>query len=72
MHSFIIYLTQPNFVLKNKLYLLEELLPIAMANFRSISGSERNCEMLLDLQRHLRKQLAPVPKQRSVYQTDVF
>ena len=43
-----------------------------MANFRSISGSERNCEMLLDLQRHLRKQLAPVPKQRSVYQTDVF
>ncbi|XP_036342888.1 exocyst complex component 8-like [Rhagoletis pomonella] len=62
----------PNFVLKNKLFLLEELLPTAIDNFRLISGSERKCEMLLELQRQLRKQLAPVPKQRSVYQTDVF
>ncbi|XP_053967908.1 exocyst complex component 8 [Anastrepha ludens] len=62
----------PNFVLKNKLFLLEELLPIAIDNFQRISGSERKCEILQELQRQLRKQMAPVPKQRSVYQTDVF
>ncbi|XP_067634825.1 exocyst complex component 8 isoform X2 [Eurosta solidaginis] len=62
----------PNFVLKNKLFLLEELLPIAIDNFQRITGSERKCGILLELQRQLRKQMAPVPKQRSVYQTDVF
>lgn len=57
--------------MKNKSFLLEQLLPIAIGKFQKISGSKAN--ILLEIQRQLRKQQGvPVPKQRSVYQTDVF
>ncbi|XP_037949607.1 exocyst complex component 8 [Teleopsis dalmanni] len=60
----------PNFVVKNKRFLFEELLPICIEKFRKISKSK--CELLLELQQQFRKQQAPVPKQRSIYQTDLF
>ncbi|XP_030375745.1 exocyst complex component 8 [Scaptodrosophila lebanonensis] len=61
----------PNFVMKNKIFLVDNLLPIAIEKFRHISG--RQCDSLRELQTKLaRQQGAPLPKQRSVYTTDVF
>ncbi|XP_068152028.1 exocyst complex component 8 [Drosophila tropicalis] len=61
----------PNFVMKNKIFLVDNLLPIAIDKFRQISG--RQCENLRELHTKLsRKQGAPLPRQRSVYTTDVF
>ncbi|KAL7730723.1 hypothetical protein ACLKA6_003493 [Drosophila palustris] len=61
----------PNFVMKNKIFLVDNLLPIAIEKFRQISG--RQCESLRELHTKLsRQQGAPVPRQRSVYTTDVF
>ncbi|XP_061400300.1 exocyst complex component 8 [Musca vetustissima] len=59
----------PNFVAKNKRFLCDELLPIAIANFRRISGS--NPDILFNIG-VTRQNAAPIPKKRSVYQTDVF
>ncbi|EDV93691.1 exocyst complex component 8 [Drosophila grimshawi] len=61
----------PNFVTKNKIFLVDNLLPIAIERFRKTSG--RQCERLRELHTKLsRQQGAPVPRQRSVYTTDVF
>ncbi|XP_065354706.1 exocyst complex component 8 [Calliphora vicina] len=60
----------PNFVMKNKQFLIEELLPIAIAKFRQISGS--NANILEILQNQFHEQQAPIPKKRNVYQTDVI
>uniref|UniRef100_A0A1A9WLN5 Exocyst complex component 8 n=1 Tax=Glossina brevipalpis TaxID=37001 RepID=A0A1A9WLN5_9MUSC len=60
----------PNFVAKNKQFLVEELLPKAINKFHEISGNAG--ELLLSLQQQMRKQHAPIPKRRNVYQTDVF
>ncbi|EDW85079.1 uncharacterized protein Dwil_GK12803 [Drosophila willistoni] len=61
----------PNFVMKNKIFLVDNLLPIAIDKFRQISG--RQCENLRELHTKLsRQQGAPLPRQRSVYTTDVF
>ncbi|XP_037808472.1 exocyst complex component 8 [Lucilia sericata] len=61
----------PNFVMKNKLFLTEELLPISIGKFRQISGS--NANILEILKNQMRdQQTLPIPKKRSVYQTDVF
>ncbi|KAH8404267.1 hypothetical protein KR215_003211 [Drosophila sulfurigaster] len=61
----------PNFVMKNKVFLVDNLLPIAIDKFRQISG--RQCDMLRELHTKLaRQQGAPLPRQRSVYTTDVF
>ncbi|KAL9888253.1 exocyst complex component Exo84 [Glossina fuscipes fuscipes] len=60
----------PNFVVKNKQFLVEELLPVALNKFREISGN--GGELLSTLQQQMRKQHAPIPKRRNVYQTDVF
>ncbi|XP_017849880.1 exocyst complex component 8 [Drosophila busckii] len=61
----------PNFVVKNKIFLVDNLLPIAIDKFRQISG--RQCDLLRELHTKLaRQQGAPVPRQRSVYTTDVF
>lgn len=51
--------------------MVDNLLPIAIDKFRKISG--RQCETLRELHTKLaRQQGAPVPRQRSVYTTDVF
>ncbi|XP_073814639.1 exocyst complex component Exo84 [Musca autumnalis] len=60
----------PNFVAKNKQFLCDELLPIAISIFRRISGS--NPELLRNINIMRNQQSAPIPKKRSVYQTDVF
>ncbi|EDW15208.1 uncharacterized protein Dmoj_GI22906 [Drosophila mojavensis] len=61
----------PNFVMKNKIFLVDNLLPIAIEKFRKTSG--RQCETMRELHTKLsRQQGAPVPRQRSVYTTDVF
>ncbi|EDW98658.2 exocyst complex component 8 [Drosophila yakuba] len=61
----------PNFVMKNKVFLVDNLLPIAIDKFRQISG--RQCEGLRELHTKMsRQQGAPLPRQRSVYTTDVF
>lgn len=56
--------------MKNKQFLMEELLPIAISKFRQISGS--SAAILQNAQNQIRKQQAPIPKKRNVYQTDVF
>lgn len=56
--------------MKNKQFLTEELLPIAILKFRQISGS--NANILEDLQNQTREQQPPIPKKRNVYQTDLF
>ncbi|XP_013115861.2 exocyst complex component 8 [Stomoxys calcitrans] len=61
----------PNFVIKNKQYLSDELLPIAISNFRRISGINPEIIRNVDIM-HKQQQAAPIPKKRSVYQTDVF
>ncbi|XP_075144849.1 exocyst complex component Exo84 [Haematobia irritans] len=61
----------PNFVVKNKQYLSDELLPIAISNFRRISGI--NPEIIRSVDSITKQHsAAPIPKKRSVYQTDVF
>ncbi|XP_001359169.3 exocyst complex component 8 isoform X2 [Drosophila pseudoobscura] len=61
----------PNFVMKNKIFLVDNLLPIAIDKFRQISG--RQCEILRELHTKMSRQHgAPLPRQRSVYTTDVF
>ncbi|SPP89575.1 exocyst complex component 8 [Drosophila guanche] len=61
----------PNFVMKNKIFLVDNLLPIAIDKFRQISG--RQCEILRELHTNMSRQHgAPLPRQRSVYTTDVF
>ncbi|XP_052868771.1 exocyst complex component 8 [Anopheles cruzii] len=57
------------FVAKNKTYMVEVLLPIAMNRFERIAGKKP--ELLLELQAQLRT-VPPKPKPRSVYQTDVL
>ncbi|CAD7093646.1 unnamed protein product [Hermetia illucens] len=57
-----------NFVSRNKSYLVEELLPVAVKKFEKLSG--RKNEVLSDV--HLQLRGPPKPKPRSVYQTDVL
>ncbi|XP_055541614.1 exocyst complex component 8 [Wyeomyia smithii] len=57
-----------NFVYKNKSYMCEVLLPIAIAHFEKIST--RRPDLLTELQLQLRG--PPKPKPRSVYKTDVL
>ncbi|XP_050083794.1 exocyst complex component 8 [Anopheles aquasalis] len=57
------------FVAKNKTYMVEVLLPIAMNRFERIAGKKP--ELLAELQVQLRT-VPPKPKPRSVYQTDVL
>ncbi|XP_050068994.1 exocyst complex component 8 [Anopheles maculipalpis] len=58
-----------NFVAKNKTYMAEVLLPIAMKRFERIAGKKP--ELLMELHGQLRT-VPPKPKPRSVYQTDVL
>ncbi|KAH8382529.1 hypothetical protein KR009_004001 [Drosophila setifemur] len=56
----------PNFVMKNKIFLVDNLLPIAIDKFRQISG--RQCVILRELHEKMsRQQRAPLPRQRSVF-----
>lgn len=64
------FILQPNFVMKNKLYLCEELLPLAISIFRRISSS--NPDILINIDIIRKNSAAPIPKKRSVYQTDLF
>ncbi|XP_053693594.1 exocyst complex component 8 [Sabethes cyaneus] len=57
-----------NFVCKNKTYMCEVLLPIAIAHFTKIST--KRPDLLTELQLQLRG--PPKPKPRSVYKTDVL
>nr|XP_019542955.2 exocyst complex component 8 [Aedes albopictus] len=57
-----------NFIAKNKIYMGDVLLPIAIARFEKIS--DKKPELLMELQLQLRG--PPKPKPRSVYQTDVL
>uniref|UniRef100_A0A1Q3F7J3 Exocyst complex component 8 n=1 Tax=Culex tarsalis TaxID=7177 RepID=A0A1Q3F7J3_CULTA len=57
-----------NFVAKNKTYMSEVLLPIAIARFEKIS--DKKPDLLVELQLQLRG--PPKPKPRSVYKTDVL
>ncbi|EAT37589.1 AAEL010432-PA [Aedes aegypti] len=57
-----------NFIAKNKVYMGEVLLPIAIARFEKIS--DKKPDLLMELQLQLRG--PPKPKPRSVYQTDVL
>ncbi|XP_039447474.1 exocyst complex component 8 [Culex pipiens pallens] len=57
-----------NFVAKNKTYMSEVLLPIAIARFEKIS--DKKPDLLAELQLQLRG--PPKPKPRSVYKTDVL
>ncbi|KAM7364087.1 exocyst complex component Exo84 [Cochliomyia hominivorax] len=59
----------PNFVMKNKQFLIEEVLPISILKFREISGN--NGKILETLRNQIQQQV-PIPKKRNVYQTDVF
>ena len=56
--------------MKNKKFLIDELLPIAITKFRQKSGT--NANILQMLYNQMRDQQAPIPKKRNVYQTDVF
>lgn len=56
--------------MKNKKFLVDELLPIAISKFREKSGTSTDILQLLYNETH--EQQAPIPKKRSVYQTDVF
>ncbi|XP_053681091.1 exocyst complex component 8 [Anopheles nili] len=58
-----------NFVAKNKTYMAEVLLPIAMGRFERITGKKP--DLLAELHVQLRM-VPPKPKPRSVYQTDVL
>uniref|UniRef100_A0A182M0A6 Exocyst component Exo84 C-terminal domain-containing protein n=1 Tax=Anopheles culicifacies TaxID=139723 RepID=A0A182M0A6_9DIPT len=58
-----------NFVAKNKTYMTEVLLPIAMKRFERIAGKKP--DLLMELHAQLRT-VPPKPKPRSVYQTDVL
>ncbi|XP_035896855.1 exocyst complex component 8 [Anopheles stephensi] len=58
-----------NFVAKNKTYMAEVLLPIAMKRFERIAGKKP--DLLMELHAQLRT-VPPKPKPRSVYQTDVL
>lgn len=53
---------------KNKTYMSEVLLPIAIARFEKIS--DKKPDLLAELQLQLRG--PPKPKPRSVYKTDVL
>lgn len=58
---------------KNKQFLLDELLPVTIANFERISATK--ADTLRDTQAHYngKQQVpAPVPKRRSVYKTEIF
>lgn len=57
-----------NFIAKNKVYMGEVLLPIAITRFEKIS--DKKPDLLMELQLQLRG--PPKPKPRSVYQTDVL
>lgn len=59
---------QLNFVSKNNAYLVDTLLPVAIAKYQKISGSK--CEILTGLLNQLRG--PPKPKPRSIYKTDVL
>uniref|UniRef100_A0A182NSP8 Exocyst component Exo84 C-terminal domain-containing protein n=1 Tax=Anopheles dirus TaxID=7168 RepID=A0A182NSP8_9DIPT len=59
-----------NFVAKNKTYMAEVLLPVAMGRFERISGKKP--DLLVELHAQLRVTVPPKPKPRSVYQTDVL
>lgn len=59
---------QLNFVSRNNNYLVETILPVAITNYQSVSGSR--CEKLIELLNHLRG--PPKPKPRSIYRTDVI
>lgn len=59
---------QPNFVAKNKSYLMEVLLPVSAQRFEKISGS--SSEVLKELM--VQSRGAPKPKPRSIYQTEVI
>lgn len=56
---------------KNKQFLLDELLPVAIANFERISANK--ADTLRDTQTHYGQQVlpGPVPKRRSVYKTEI-
>lgn len=58
----------PNFIAKNKVYMAEVLLPIAIGRFEKIS--DKKPDLLVELQMQLRG--PPKPKPRSVYKTDVL
>lgn len=56
---------------RNKSYLSDVLLPIAMAKFQNYSNAK--CELLSDLLQMLQnKNQPPKPKPRSIYKTDVI
>ncbi|XP_065076645.1 exocyst complex component 8 [Ochlerotatus camptorhynchus] len=57
-----------NFIAKNKVYMAEMLLPIAIGRFEKIS--DKKPDLLVELQMQLRG--PPKPKPRSVYKTDVL
>uniref|UniRef100_A0A6B2EBB1 Putative exocyst complex subunit n=1 Tax=Phlebotomus kandelakii TaxID=1109342 RepID=A0A6B2EBB1_9DIPT len=60
-----------NFVSRNKQFLLDQVLPAAIALFESTSG--RSCEQLPELKALASKTgNPPKPKPRSIYQTDVL
>ncbi|XP_059621396.1 exocyst complex component 8 [Phlebotomus argentipes] len=60
-----------NFVSRNKQFLVDRVLPAAIALFESTSG--RSCELLPELKALATKTgNAPKPKPRSIYQTDVL
>lgn len=59
---------QLNFVSRNKAYLAETLLPVAVAHFERIS--ESSPDSLRDLMQQSRG--PPKPKPRSIYQTEVI
>lgn len=57
---------------RNKSYLSDVLLPIAMAKFQNYSNGK--CELLNELLQQVQsnKNQAPKPKPRSIYKTDVI
>ncbi len=59
---------QPNFVTRNKSYLSNVLLPIAIKKFEITCGGKS--ELLFELDKQLRG--PPKPKPRNVYKTDVI
>ncbi|XP_055691156.1 exocyst complex component 8 [Lutzomyia longipalpis] len=60
-----------NFVSRNKLFLVEKVLPAAIALFETTSG--RTCELLPELKGLAGKTgQPPKPKPRSIYQTEVL
>lgn len=64
------FFLQLNFVSKNKSYLVEVLLAVAIQDFEKLSGQK--CHILSELQRQLLNKEPPKPKPRNLYKTDVI